>query len=151
LLVGARQVPVGTIVDTTGGVVALEAASAARGHLQTDTLSRGRFKVLQPRSGRGPVDLRLIDATSAKTCKRSSGRRSARQLGVLQSKAKGGFRTTGHYASATALSSAATWSITDRCDGTLIRVTRGRVTVRDLRSGKRHVVQAGHSYRARAP
>jgi hypothetical protein len=155
-LIGARQVPLGTIVDATDGEVAVTAASATPGHLQTDDLSRGRFKVLQTRAGGGLVELRLIDIAGARTCKRarttpSTRRTSARQLGFLRSNARGRFRTTGHYSSATTLNSTAIWSMSDRCDGTLTRVPRGRVNVRDFRTHKNHVIQAGHSYLARAP
>jgi hypothetical protein len=38
----------------------------------------------------------------------------------------------------------------DRCDGTLTRVRRGTVVVRDFRRRKSIVVHAGHSYLARA-
>jgi hypothetical protein len=43
--------------------------------------------------------------------------------------------------------------MTDRCDRTVIRVTEGTVTVRDLRLGKNVRVRAGRTYvaLARAP
>jgi hypothetical protein len=43
------------------------------------------------------------------------------------------------------------WLTADRCDGTLTRVTRGRVAVRDFRRKRTVVVRAGKSYLARAP
>ncbi|MEA2302158.1 MAG: hypothetical protein QOE44_2693, partial [Solirubrobacteraceae bacterium] len=42
------------------------------------------------------------------------------------------------------------WTTTDRCDGTLTQVTRGAVTVFDLRRRRNIVVSAGHSYLAAA-
>lgn len=39
----------------------------------------------------------------------------------------------------------------DRCDGTLTKVTRGRVAVRDFRRKKTVLLRAGKSYLARAP
>jgi hypothetical protein len=41
--------------------------------------------------------------------------------------------------------------MTDRCDGTLTRVKRGTVVVRDLRRSRNIVVRSGKSYLAQAP
>ena len=43
------------------------------------------------------------------------------------------------------------WTITDRCDGTLTQVARGKVAVRDFRRKKTIVVKAGKKYLAKAP
>jgi hypothetical protein len=43
------------------------------------------------------------------------------------------------------------WGVTDRCDGTLTKVQRGTVVVRDFRRKKNIVLKAGKSYLARAP
>jgi hypothetical protein len=43
------------------------------------------------------------------------------------------------------------WITTDRCDGTLTKVTRGKVAVRDLRRRRTITLSAGKSYLARAP
>jgi hypothetical protein len=40
--------------------------------------------------------------------------------------------------------------VTDRCDGTLTTVRRGRVAVRDFKRRKHVSVRAGKSYLARA-
>jgi ferric-dicitrate binding protein FerR (iron transport regulator) len=42
------------------------------------------------------------------------------------------------------------WLVQDECDGTLTKVKRGTVQVRDLRRKKTITVKAGHSYLARA-
>ncbi|MEA2425883.1 MAG: hypothetical protein QOH13_2293, partial [Thermoleophilaceae bacterium] len=42
-----------------------------------------------------------------------------------------------------------TWLTDDRCDGTLIRVTQGSVTVHDLVKKKNVVVKKGQSYLAK--
>ena len=42
------------------------------------------------------------------------------------------------------------WLVEDRCDGTLTKVSRGTVSVRDFRRKKTVSVKAGHSYLARA-
>jgi hypothetical protein len=43
------------------------------------------------------------------------------------------------------------WTVIDRCDGTLTRVKRGVVVVRDLRRRRSFVVRAGRSRLVRAP
>jgi hypothetical protein len=42
------------------------------------------------------------------------------------------------------------WETIDRCDGTLTKVERGTVVVRDFRKRKNVVLKAGKSYLARA-
>ena len=43
------------------------------------------------------------------------------------------------------------WETIDRCDGTLTKVRRGVVVVRDNRKRRNITVRAGKSYLARAP
>ena len=43
------------------------------------------------------------------------------------------------------------WDVTDRCDGTLTHVKRGKVIVRDFRRKKNVTVTTGKSYLAKAP
>src|SRR5207248_1691296 len=90
----ALSVPVGTIVDTTHGVVEIVAARDALGHTQTGTFFGGMFKIVQL-PGRPPT--------------------------------------------------------ADRCDGTLVKVVKGAVTVRDFVRRHSVVVRARHQYLARAP
>jgi ferric-dicitrate binding protein FerR (iron transport regulator) len=59
----------------------------------------------------------------------------------------GRFRTRGSNSVATVRGTS--WYVADRCDGTLTRVTRGSVSVRDLRGDRTVVVRAGQSYLAR--
>jgi hypothetical protein len=61
----------------------------------------------------------------------------------------GKFRTKGKFA--TAAVRGTTWLTQDRCDGTLIRVTEGTVTVRDLVKKKNVTVSAPKTYLAKAP
>jgi hypothetical protein len=42
------------------------------------------------------------------------------------------------------------WLVQDQCNGTLTKVKRGTVAVRDLKRKKTVSVKAGHSYLARA-
>ena len=62
---------------------------------------------------------------------------------------KGRFSTKGRYSSATVRGTK--WLVIDRCDGTLTRVLRGVVRVRDFRKRKTVDVRAGRTYLAKAP
>jgi hypothetical protein len=145
-LIGARQVPLGAIVEATAGTVRVTTATGGRRRLQSAVVGGGRFKILQPRSGRGLAELVLIDSRVRRGCTRTS----ARTIRVLRADAKGRFRTSGTYATATLRGTMGSWSISDRCDGTLTHVTRGSVTVHDPRARKAVVVRTGASYLARA-
>ena len=69
-------------------------------------------------------------------------------LGKLWGSGKGKFRTDGKYSAATVRGTI--WLVEDRCEGTLTKVTRGTVSVRDFKRKKTVSVKAGHSYLARA-
>jgi hypothetical protein len=69
-------------------------------------------------------------------------------LGKLWGSGKGKFRTNGKYSAATVRGTI--WLVEDRCEGTLTKVRRGTVRVRDFRRKKTVTVKAGHTYLARA-
>ena len=163
-LTSARMLPVGSIFDTTAGVVRLTSAASSRGGTQTGDFGSGVFSVLQNRRERGLTELRLIVGRAAlQSCTLRAGARTAagapragsaaakalpkRVLNLLKASAKGRFRTRGRYSSATVRGTV--WQTTDRCDGTLTHVTRGVVVVRDLRRKRNIVLRAGKSYFAR--
>ena len=125
----------------------------------------GVFQVLQSRrrKSRGLTELRMKGssfancrrkprARRATTARRAGGatrrRLSRRTIRRMRANAKGRFRTRGRYSSATVRGTI--WTTTDRCDGTLTRVTRGSVTVRDFRRRKDIVVRRGKTYLAKA-
>lgn len=60
---------------------------------------------------------------------------------------RGRFRTRGRNSSATVRGTV--WITSDRCDGTLTKVRRGKVVVRDLRRKRDITLTAGKSYLAR--
>jgi ferric-dicitrate binding protein FerR (iron transport regulator) len=62
---------------------------------------------------------------------------------------RGRFRTRGRHSSATVRGTK--WEMTDRCDGTLTTVARGKVAVRDFRRKKTIIVKTGKRYLAKAP
>jgi hypothetical protein len=142
------------VIDTTHGTVALTTARGA-GVSQTATFHGGAFQVRQSRSGNGMTDLVLRGGSFA-SCPRTSARSSrlavaskARKVRKLWSKDHNGrFRTYGRSSVATVRGTS--WYTEDRCDGTLTRVTSGKVLVRNRRTGKSKLVTKGHSFLARA-
>jgi hypothetical protein len=153
----ARQIPVGSLLDTRKGTVRLTSARDSRGSTQNGDFSAGVFQVLQSRAAKakGLTELRLKGAsykgctTRGKRATTAARRRlSRRRIRRLRANAKGRFRTRGRYSSATVRGTS--WTTTDRCDGTLTRVTRGTVTVRDFKRRKNIVLRRGKSYLARA-
>ena len=147
----ARQIPVGSTLDTRKGTVRLVSASNAAGGKQQGDFNGGLFITAQTRAGKGLTELRMTNgsfagcATRGKRSKRASAaaRFKKRTVRRLRGNAKGRFRTRGRYASATVRGT--DWTVTDRCDGTLTKVKSGTVVVRDLRRKKNHVVRAGKS------
>ncbi len=77
----------------------------------------------------------------------ASKRRKRRKVRSLWARGKGRFRTRGRHGAATVRGTV--WLTQDRCDGTLVRVRRGVVDVRDFGRRKTVAVRAGHSYLAR--
>ena len=151
----ARQLPVGTFFNTRKGRVRLQTATTRRGRRQAGVFSGGLFQTLQSRrrSARGLTELRL-KGSSFRRCARaghgsgaSTARHSKRRIRRLRGNARGRFRTRGRYSAATVRGTI--WEVSDRCDGTLTKVSRGRVSVRDFRRRRNVLVRAGKSYLAR--
>ena len=111
------------------------------------------FQILQTRTARPITDLKLTGG-SFRSCGKASARTarrkklSPRTIRRLRGDAKGRFRTRGRFAAATVRGTA--WTMSDRCDGTLTKVRRGTVVVRDTRARRTIRVRAGKSYLARA-
>jgi len=159
----AAQIPVGSFLDTRRGTVRLVSrrlGSATR-KTQVGDFSGGLFQALQSRrrSARGLTDL-VLKGASFRRCLgvelgggpilspiRASGL-SRRAIRRLRARANGRYRTSGRNSSATVRGTE--WTMTDRCDGTLTKVKRGSVVVRDFRRKRNVVVRAGKSYLAKA-
>jgi hypothetical protein len=157
----ARQIPVGSFLDTKRGTVRLVSATGTSNRTQRGDFNAGLFQILQSRNrkAKGLTELRLKGA-SFNSCRKPSRRRrgrataagrrklSNRTIRSLRGNAKGNFRTRGRHSAATVRGTI--WLTADRCDGTLTKVTRGRVAVRDLRRKRTITLTAGKSYLARA-
>jgi hypothetical protein len=146
-LQGNAQIPVGAQVDTTQGSVALTSAEG------TATFKEGAFVVREPAAPAATrvTELVLTGGDFGKCPKASrhvtSTDASPKVVRHLWGTGKGHFRTRGRYAAATVRGT--NWHIQDRCDGTLVSVTTGTVTVRDFKRKRDVTVSAGHSYLAK--
>jgi hypothetical protein len=121
------------------------------GELFSGTFSAGVFAALQSRSGLTTLPLK---GSSFSPCARASGTKasaalSRRTIRRMRANASGRFRTSGRYSAATVRGTI--WETVDRCDGTLTKVNRGVVVVRDFRKRRNITLPAGKSYLARAP
>jgi hypothetical protein len=148
-LTDAASVPVGAILDTRRGSVHLT-TKLPDGTTQAATFHGGMFEVRQPANAGGMTELVLRGPLP--TCG-AGGARAAAATSKRPPRAlwgrddHGRFRTRASNSVATVRGTE--WYVADRCDGTLTRVTRGSVSVRDLRADRTVVVRAGHSYLAR--
>jgi hypothetical protein len=164
-LTGAVNVPMGSVIDTTQGRIALTSAADTGGtKTQTADFYGGIFQVKQSVPKKKPkkpvaliTDLNLKDQIARSQCAALKGARSATfdkkkgpksVLGKLWGSGKGKFRTNGKYSSATVRGTI--WLVEDRCEGTNTKVRRGVVAVRDFKRKRTVSVKAGHSYLARA-
>src|SRR5262249_13910179 len=125
-LAEARQIPVGSILDTTAGVARLATATATAAQ-QTGDFETGIFKLLQQRQQRGLTELDIIDNHSASLCASAGKARagaartagahpSSKVLGRLLANSHGHFTVRGQFSSATVRGTV--WGVRNRCDGT---------------------------------
>jgi hypothetical protein len=158
-LTEARQIPFGSILDTSAGVARITTATtaSAKGKLQSGDFGAGIFKLLQQRRQRGLTELNIIDnhsarqlcATQGKKAKIAARHLSSKVLGRLTANSHGHFTARGQYSAATVRGTI--WGVQNRCDGTLTRVVRGALSVRDFRLRKTITLFTGQTYLARAP
>jgi hypothetical protein len=150
LLRNVASVPVDSIVDTRRGSVDLT-TQLPGGATQTGSFHGGVFQVRQAAGANGLTELVLRGA--APTCSRARARAAATVVKhpprvLWGHDSHGRFRTRASNAVITVRGT--TWYVADRCDGTLTRVTKGSVAVRDLHRHRTVVVRAGHRYLAKA-
>jgi CSLREA domain-containing protein len=135
-----QQVPVGSTFDTSKGRVNLQAAGSQRAWFY-----QGVFKLGQTKGAKPLSTLRL---TGRLSCGGGTANAAAkRKKRRLWGDGKGRFRTQGEFSSATVRGTR--WLVEDRCNGTLTRVTKGRVAVRDFARKRTVIVRAGKSYLAK--
>jgi Ca2+-binding RTX toxin-like protein len=146
--------PLRSIVDTVAGAVKVASAPTSR-KIETVTLEDGAFDITQT-TAKTAITQFALRGGDFNVCPTAAGRRASAAAGkkastktvrTLWANGKGRFRTKGRYASATVRGTK--WRTVDRCDGTLIKVERGAVSVRDLVKKKTVTVKAGDTYLAK--
>ena len=151
-LADVAALPLGALIDTREGSITLRSA-LPNGKIQAAIFHGGLFEVRQPHGAGGVTELVLRGALTG--CPKSAARAAAtskkkrkppRRLWGRDS--KGNFRTRGGNSVATVRGTA--WYVEDRCDGTLTRVSKGSVSVRELHRKRTVIVNAGQSYLARS-
>jgi hypothetical protein len=159
-LKGVASVPVGSTVDARKGELEMKsaangfAASDKRAKQQTARIRAGIFAIKQKKLKKGAAkkasistDIGLLSPPGAEAaCQKGPAKGIVRSLSMT---AKGLYRALGGATNATARN--ATFVTTDRCDGTVTEVGRGRVTLAFKDSKKKPVVvKAGGAYLAKA-
>ena len=150
----AANIPIGSLVDVRKGEIVLRTTSGPTG-TQTANFFEGIFRLLQPKTAQPVTELRLEGGNFRRACRgfrvqppprnATAARKRVRRL---WGNGSGRFRTRGRYSTASVRGTL--WLTEDHCDGTLIRVREGSVTVRDFVKRKNVVVRAGKSYFVRA-
>ena len=147
-----QPIPVGTTLDARHGTLTLtSAASTASGATQTADFTAGQFVVRQIPGRVMVTQLQLTGgnfavcggARSSKVTAYAAARRKKRTVRKLWGSGHGRFSTKGRNSAATVRGTI--WTVSDRCDGTLTKVTRGVVVVENLRTKRTKVVRAGQS------
>jgi hypothetical protein len=143
------QIPIGSTIDARKGRVNLVSAGDLQGTPQLAWFYDGVFKIGQNKAAKPITSLKLAEQL-ARCPKRKASAAAAKKKKTrkLWGEGKGNFRTDGKFSSATVRGTK--WLVTDRCDGTLTKVTQGSVVVRDFKKRKNIVVRAGKQYLARA-
>ena len=149
-----REIPIGTTIDASeGGARITSSKSATEGDIKDGTFEAGVFQVLESRNQTENALTKLkLRGGSFNNCEAGKGasaaRLSRRAIRRLRGSATGRFRTRGRHSAATVRGT--DWEVIDRCDGTLTKVERGEVAVRDFRLRKTILVKEGKRYLARA-
>ncbi|WP_028065809.1 thrombospondin type 3 repeat-containing protein [Solirubrobacter soli] len=159
-LKGIASVPVGSTVDARKGELEMKsaangfAASDKRAKQQTARIKAGIFAIRQKKAKKGKAksasistDIGLLSPPGAEAaCQKGPAKGIVRSLSMV---AKGLYTAVGGASTATARD--ATFATTDRCDGTLTEVGKGRVTLALKGSKNKPVtVKAGTAYFVKA-
>jgi hypothetical protein len=149
----AKQIPMGSTLDTSKGTVNLLSAATKNPGVtkfQSGNFNGGQFRLTQSR--KNPLTQLSMGGGGFGACKTrvpKGGSAARKHRRKLFGNAHGSFRTRGRNSSATVRGTK--WTMTDTCSGTLTAVSRGVVVVRDFTLKKNKTVKAGHKYFAKAP
>lgn len=146
-LTSATTIAVGSRLNTIKGRVRLTSAKNRAGAAETADFYQGRFQVRQPKKGKPITELKLEGSRpSGCTHKASASKRSRSRGAGLWGNGKGNYRTRGKYGAATVRGTV--WKVAELCGGTLFKVRRGVVKVRDFARRRTVTLKAGGSYLA---
>ena len=151
-LVDLTAIPNGTEIDARNGRVLLTVLHDASGALDGARFYAGRF-IFKQGGGTTPITTLRLTGGTYKGCPRPGAKPAARTLAMVASAARDGsstvrrlwgngrgrFRTRGRYGAATVRGTK--WLTRDQCNGTLVKVVRGKVDVTDLVRPKRKPVR----------
>ena len=155
-LTEGASIPMGSVVDATEGQITITSAADTKGKTQTANFGGSQFKITQKRAAKPITDITLVGGDFSGCFPRAlskdaelfaAGRRkwSRRRL---WGNGHGRFRTRGRNGAATVRGTH--WLTEDRCDGTLVKVKRGLVEVRDFERRRTVMVGAGEQYFAKS-
>jgi hypothetical protein len=139
-------IPDGSTIDATSGQLALTVADDAQGHTSTADLHGASFSVKQEAGAHPLTDFSLQGARLQ--CSAADIAR-ARSSSLWAQDSGGRFSTRGRYAAA--IVRGTSWVTTELCEGTLVQVYAGSVSVFDRTKRRTVTVSAGHYYLAHAP
>jgi hypothetical protein len=141
----AAEIPLGSTVDTTHGAVVLSSVPKPGAAPQSATFYDGIFKVTQP----GGITQLALTQPLAPCGAHASAAAKKPKTRRLWGDGTGSFRTKGQFSSATVRGTK--WLVQDSCAGTLTRVVRGVIAVRDDVRHRTLILRSGKKYLARPP
>ena len=138
------EIPEGSIIDTRKGVVALVFEPRRGAKTQKAKFWDGVFKVDQRKR---TMELALVEKLARCQQQGDASAAARKKKRRLWGDGKGRFRTRGQYSSATVRGTR--WLTQDSCAGTLTKVRKGKVDVRDFVRKRTIRVKKGQQYLAR--
>jgi hypothetical protein len=142
-----KPIPNGSTIDTKHGTIEITAQQKPGAPLQKAKFFDGIFKITQTKK---TTDLTLNEALAKCPKKRSAhaaAKKKKPKTRKLWGNGSGSFRTRGQYSAATVRGTE--WLVQDSCAGTLTRVKKGVVSVRDNVKRKTIVLRKGKKYLAK--
>ena len=150
-LAADEMIPLNSTFDTSAGKMLLEAEDKD-GKTYTGAFHGGQFTVHQSSNGATTLELKGGDISACGSSRKGRATSSAAHpvLRKLWGKDHGGkFKTSSRGSVATVRGTE--WLTVDRCDGTLTKVTHGKVLVRERGTGRSKLLHKGEKFFAHLP
>jgi hypothetical protein len=149
-LQAGQQIPLGSEVNATGGVVTLVVATNRHGHKATGRASGGVFRVTQGLAAGTEITFLTLAGPKPTGCSARTARAARpRRHHAVTFRDPGPFVTIGSYARGRGkAATGTTWLTENTCAGTLIRVARGAVFFHDIPHHRTFLLRAGQSFLA---